>query len=190
MANPSNDNDVQQDLITGPAAADDEITRALAELAELAKPIASDARISLDALYYLLLLWSSFQVYPLEPASERYANGDIKIITSPTGWKIFDYGDCLSISPGEFYGSYSTGKLITVAQEMIEILAQRGITKVGILGHDIAKRAAWITCLEHEINILNYEPSDLDWEIRYRILEERKKAGKIKPHLKPALRQD
>lgn len=159
---------------------DDELNRSLAELAELVKPIATEGKVGIDAYFYLLLLWASFHVYPLEPPPGSSSSEPAKITTSDSGWKIFDYGDCLSTSPGENYGSYCTGKLITTAEEMIRMLAQRGITKVGFLGHDVARRAAWIECLEHNIAIINYEPTDFDWEVRFRILEARKAAEKVR----------
>lgn len=159
---------------------DDDLSQSLAELAELIKPISNEKKFGIDAYFYLLLLWASFHVYPLEPPPDTTGFKKPKIIKVEGGWTVFDYGDSLSTSPGEDYGSYCTGKLIRTAQEMIKILESRGVTKVGFLGHDVARRAAWIECLEHNIAIINYEPTDFDWDIRYRIAEMRKKTEKIK----------
>lgn len=167
-------------------AEDQDIANTLAELADLVKPIAGDGKISLDAFYYLLLLWASFHVYPLEPPpdgggeSGGEGGGGVKIIPLENGWNIRDYGDCLSTSPGDQYGGYCTGKLIITAQHMIDILAKRGVTKVGFLGHDVARRAAWVECVDQNIEIINYEASIFDVEVRNRILAARKKAGKIR----------
>jgi hypothetical protein len=161
-----------------------EIANTLAELADLVKPIAGEEKIGIDAFYYLLLLWASFHVYPLDPPPDT-TGGKAKIIPLASGWNAFDYGDVLSASPGEHYGNYCTGRLIESAQEMIDILAKRGVKKVGILGHDIARRAAWIECVDQEINIINFEPTDFDQEVRYRIIQERNRAGKIRKKLSP-----
>lgn len=167
-------------------AEDQDIANTLAELADLVKPIAGEGKISLDAFYYLLLLWASFHVYPLEPPPEGGSGGGAKIIPLENGWNIHDYGDCLSTSPAEHYGSYCTGKLIITAQHMIDILAKRGVTKVGFLGHDVARRAAWVECVDQNIEIINYEPSIFDIEVRNRILAARKKAGKIRKKISSA----
>lgn len=160
------------------------LANALAEIAELVKPIAAEEnKISLDAFYYLLLLWGGIHIYPLEPPPETLPGGGGEsgiavVIPLENGWKIFDYGDCLSASPGEEYGNYCTGKLITAAQEIINMLIIRGVTKVSMLGHDIARRAAWIECYEHGIEIINYDPTDFDWQARARIIEAREAARK------------
>jgi len=170
MANP-------EDTPANQTNADEDIDRALADLADLVKPIATEGKISIDAFFYLLLIWSSFHVYPLEPPQEAFPDG-AKVIPFKEGWQIVDFGDSISTSPGEYYGSYCTGRLINTAIQMIELMAQRGITKIGFLGHDVARRAAWMECLDHNISIINYEPTDFDWEVRYRILEDRKKSDK------------
>lgn len=157
---------------------EDAINKALAEISDLAKPVTDDTKISLDAFYYLLLLWASFHVFPLEPSTDPFPQGPT-IIPLDNGLEIYDYGDTLSVS--QHYASYCTGKIITAAQEIIKLMAQRGVTKLGFLGHEVARRAGWMECLEHEIKIINYEPSDFDWEVRRRILEAREKAKKTKP---------
>lgn len=160
-----------------PSEGMEELSFALSELAKMVKPMAGEVQIGIDALYYLLLLWGFFQIYPLEPSQEEKSGG-ATVIPVTDGWDIFDYGDCLSTSPGDHYRSYCTGKLINTSQKMIELLVKREITKIGFLGHEVARRAAWIECLEHDIEIINYEPTDFDWAIRQRVIEARKKAGK------------
>lgn len=161
----------------------EELSFALSELAKMVKPMAGEVKIGIDALYYLLLLWGFFQIYPLEPSQESDSSGGATVIPVDNGWDIYDYGDCLSTSPGEHYRSYCTGKMINSTQEMIEILVKRGVTKVGFLGHEIARRAAWIECVEHEIEIINYDPTDFDQAIRQRILERRKLSAKARQKL-------
>lgn len=168
-----------------PPQPEQDLGRSMADLAQLVKPLASEGKLSMDAFFYLLLIWGSFHIYPLEPPPDTSGSGGgAKIIPLDNGRNIFDFGDCLSTSPGEDYGSYCTGKLITATQEMIDLLVKRGVTKVGFLGHDVARRAAWIECVEHNIAIINYEPTDFDWEVRYRIIEARKKAQTIKKPVK------
>lgn len=176
------DNDDLQSNTPELAAADeaDDLTQALADLADFVKPLAREEKIGIDLFYYLLLLWAAFHVYPLDPPPDSTGEGGAKIIPVEGGFPIFDYGDCLSVSPGEDYGSYCTGRLIISAQAMIDLLAERGVVKVGFLGHDIARRAAWMECVDQNIEILNYEPSEFDKAVRYRVMEARKQAEKVR----------
>ena len=87
----------------------------------------------------------------------------------------------MSTSTGEDYGSYCQAKLYETIQEMVVILAQRGVKRVSIIGNSLAMRVAWIECVAHQIEIGNYEPSYLDISTRNRIIALKEKAKKLRP---------
>ena len=100
---------------------DPTLAQTIAELGQLLQPLSNDAQYEV-AFYYLLLLWSTFQVYPLEPEMD-YTTAESVVLIHPAkitqieqGLKIFDYGYCLTTSMGEFYGSTSTGRIIQASQ--------------------------------------------------------------------------
>lgn len=166
----------------------------LEQLSELIKPLTVD-EVQLIHFYYLLLLWASFRVYQIDPMADGEGDEDggiydgvPKVILLTNGRKIYDYGYCLSTSTGEDYGSYCTGKLIEVAQEMIHILDKRGVKIVGFAGHDIPKRAAWIECLETGIEVSNFYPDEYDWYLRDKIRKIRQvnsRTGEPEPDRRP-----
>lgn len=128
---------------------------------------------------YLLLLWSSFTIYQIEPdVSDEEGGGEgapeIKQLSS--GRVIADYGSRLITSPGESYTTSATGSLLEAVQDMVTTLASRGATQVGFYGHEIAQRAAWIYCLESNITVMGYEPTNADQKVRDRIAKHRKEA--------------
>jgi hypothetical protein len=163
---------------------EDSLADALSDLAELVKPLRLLLSPELRAgLSYLLLLWGAFYVYPLEPETSAYPKG-ARIITLEGGWKIFDYGDYLATSPGEHYGVCSTRNLIDTSQKMIALLEEKGVTKIGILGHPIAQRAAWMDCLIKNIEVINYEPTAEDWNCREHIVAAQAKAAEERAKLR------
>jgi len=170
----------------------DLLQQALAELEEAIKPleenILSGSNLdNADLTYYvayLYMLWAEFHIYILEPfagGESGSSDGTAKIIPLDNGRKIFDYGYALSTSVGEDYSSYCQGKLYETIQEMIAILAKRGAKKISLIGHSLAMRVAWVECVEHQIEIANYEPSDMDFRIRERLRTIKEKAKKLKP---------
>lgn len=154
---------------------DPTLAQTIAELGQLLQPLSNDAQYEV-AFYYLLLLWSYFQVYPLEPEQD-YTKAESVVLIHPAkitqieqGLKIFDYGYCLATSIGEFYGTTSTGRIIEAAQRIVRMLAERGITRVAFSGHPIAQRAAWIECMGYGIDC-TFDPTNDDWEIYRRIID-------------------
>lgn len=139
----------------------DTLGDALDELAALVNPHTTRGKLYFD-VYYLLLLWASIGIYQVEPMVEAGKEEAVKIIPLENGWKIFDYGYYLMSSPGENYGTYCTGKLIETTQEIINLLAKRGATRVGALGNSIAKRAAWMQCEDLGIQVDNFYPAESD----------------------------
>lgn len=152
---------------------EDPLGQALSELAQLIKPLVVDAR-SLESIQYIISLWSTFRVYQLDPPARPWPKGEgeegfagrFKIHSLDNGWEIFDYGFYLVTSVGKNYGTYCTGKLLETTVAMIDILAKRGARELSISGNDVAKRAAWMKCLESGITISNYFPTEADYDKR------------------------
>ncbi len=169
--------------------ADNELLQqALAELEAAIKPLEENPSLNdidiAQFYYYLHLLWAEFHIYITDPFAGGEGGGGVgtaKIIPLGNGRKIYDYGFALSTSTGEDYGSYCQAKLYETIQEMVVILAQRGVKRVSIIGNSLAMRVAWIECVAHQIEIGNYEPSYLDISTRNRIIALKEKAKKLRP---------
>jgi len=157
----------------------DTLSGALAELASLVKPLTSEYKETIG-LYYLLLLWSSIQVYQLKPyidsGDDSDGEGLPEIIPLANGWKIFDYGYYLASSPGDNYTTYCTGKLIETSQAMVDILAKRGAKQLGLVGNYIATRAAWMESENLGLEVSNYYPTTTDYALLKKIRKLRAEA--------------
>jgi hypothetical protein len=157
------------------------LEQALAELASLVGSAADSKafEITRDQVYYLLLLWAPFHVYPIKPYPADFTAGaEPRIQTLASGWKLIVYNDSVSASPGENYGSYCTGPLIAAAEEMVRMMAEKGVKNVALLGHQIAKRAAWMECFERNMEVANFGPSSDELAIITRIRQLRAEARK------------
>lgn len=127
------------------------------------------------AYQFLLLLWNYFEISMLEEDNEsdggeggsykKYPNRP-NIIQVEKGYQIFDYGTLLKTSSGKFYGSYTTGRLLTTVNAMIELLVQRGAKRVKIDGLAAAKRFAWIQCENKAIDVINFQPDTKEKTLR------------------------
>ncbi|MFZ0219718.1 MAG: hypothetical protein WAL30_05895 [Candidatus Aquirickettsiella sp.] len=120
-----------------------------------------------QAYQFLLLLWNYFEVAIIEEDKESEggeSGAHRKYPTRPNiiqvekGYQIFDYGSRLKTSSGKFYGSYTTGRLLTTVSSMINILIQRGAKQVKIDGLAAAKRFAWLQCEKNAIAVINFKP--------------------------------
>lgn len=182
---------IEQSNINNNEGEVDLLQQALAELEQAIQPLENDL-INMDDisninipyyLAYLYLMWAEFHVYFIEPfaGSEDAGSGIAKIIPIANGRKIFDYGFALSTSVGEDYASYSQGKLYQTIQEMIAIAVKRNVKKVSFIGNSLAMRVAWLECVEHQIETVNYEPGDMDFKVRERLRIVKEKAKKLKP---------
>jgi|GEM_PF-6595658 len=181
---PQADSQIEDDI----AAEADLLQQALAELEAAIQPFEQSARMYLDisAYYYFLhLLWAEFHIYIVEPFAGGEGSGSgtgtAKVIPLDNGRKIFDYGFALSTSVGDDYGSLCQGRLYETIQEMIAILAKRGVKKVSFIGNSIAMRVGWLECVESQIEVSNYEPTAYDFSVRQRIQALKEKAKKLKP---------
>lgn len=117
-----------------------------------------------QAHLFLLLLWSYFEVSIVETHEDSDGGESgtlltlLDIIQVEKGYPIFDYGTLLKTSSGKFYGSYTTGRLLTTVSSIIEILIQRGAKRVKIDGIAAAKRFAWLECERNAIDVINFKP--------------------------------
>jgi len=171
---------------------EDPLGQALSELAQLIKPLVVDAR-SLESIQYIISLWATFRVYQLDPVVRPLPKGEgeeggfagrFKIHSLDNGWEILDHGFYLVTSVGKNYGKYSTstGQLIETTVAMIDILAKRGARELSISGNDVAKRVAWMKCLESGITISNYFPTEEEYE-KYALITKVCEAMKTKKRI-------
>lgn len=150
----------------------DELFNQLAELMD--SPINSE-----QAYFLLLLLWGYFEVFVVEDDEEshggeggsykKYPNSSPNIIQVEKGYQIFDYGSLLKTSSGKFYGSYTTGRLLTTVKSMIDLLIKRGAKQVNFNGLAAAKRFAWIECEKFKIKVNNFTPDNQTLTLRDRL---------------------
>jgi hypothetical protein len=127
-----------------------------------------------QARLFLNLLWSYFEVSVVEHEdNEGGENGTIltrpDIIQVDKGYPIFDYGRLLKTSPGEFYGSYTTGRLLTTVNVMINLLDQRGAKRVKMNGLTAAKRFAWTECENKAIRVINFKLDPREKVLRFQL---------------------
>ena len=139
----------------------DQLFSQIAELVD--SPINSE-----QAYLFLLLLWGYFEVSILETHEGSNGEGGSgtttltvpNIIQIEKAYQIFDYGSHLKTSPGKYYGSYTTGRLLTTVKAMIDLLIKRGAKQVRFNGLAAAKRCAWIECEKSNIQAINFTPDN------------------------------
>src|SRR5579872_4423954 len=106
--------------------------KALEAMAEFLQPASApiDQLNPKDYVFYLLLLWSSFEVHQKEPPvtgdDAEGSTGGALVIPASEKRDIHDYGFYLSTSTGEDYRSYCTGPLLETVELMIEMMNLRG----------------------------------------------------------------
>lgn len=122
-----------------------------------------------QAYLYLLLLWGYFEVSMPEtqennnskagsnPLTTRSA---AKLIQIENGYLVHDYGSYLKTSAGEYYASYTTGRLLNTVKAMLHLLIQRGAKQLQFDGLAVAKRMAWIECEKYQIKVSNFQADD------------------------------
>ena len=126
--------------------------------------------------YSFLLLWGYFEITLIDDSSEEGDGITSKGLTDPTiiqvdkGYEIFDYGNYLRTSPGKYYGSYVTGRLLTTVKVMINLLIERGAKHVHFSGLPSAERVAWLECRKYNINT-SFKPDAKAQLLRSRINE-------------------
>ncbi|WP_010597346.1 hypothetical protein [Rickettsiella massiliensis] len=106
-----------------------------------------------QACAFLLLLWNYFVIYCEEEEGGETTRGQKsgKKIKEKDTYLIIDYGNYLITSVGDYYGSYSTKRLIRSVQRMIEMIAEKGIKKVRFLGTPVAERVAQEACEKYNL---------------------------------------
>lgn len=122
---------------------------------------------------YLLLLWGYFEV-SVDDGSQGDASASTalsrpKIIQIEQAYQIFDYGTHLKTASGKFYGSYTTGRLLTTVREMIKLMSERGAKKLQFVGLDAAKRFASLECEKYKIKATNFTPDSKTKILRDRL---------------------
>lgn len=107
----------------------------------------------------------------------------LKLIEAKSGWKIHDYGNALSSSPGELLfgkqkdddeGGGGAGTIVNqaviTAFEMVELAKQHGWTGIQLVdGHPLMAWAAWMQALDSGLEIEGYTPTANDHSKRRRI---------------------
>lgn len=138
----------------------------------------------LDTCPYLQIVDTVLHYIDEEPPEVQFINGEF-------GWKIFDYGDALSSSPGEGIlglseyprvlgdeddGDEGGGKgtiwnqAFMTAAEMVAIAKAHGWKGIQIIdGHRVMKRGAWIKALSEGLPVVGFEPSAEDEKVRKRV---------------------
>lgn len=132
---------------------------------------------------------------------------EVQFIEAQSGWKIFDYGDAMSSSPGELIlgmaayrrtlsneedGDEGGGKgtiwnqaFVTAAQ-MVEIAQQHGWKGIQIIdGHRVMRRSAWIAALNAGLPVVGFEPTAEDEKVRKRIDMSPSEIEALKHKIKP-----
>jgi hypothetical protein len=103
----------------------------------------------------------------------HYPNRQFKkipdIICTESGLKILDYGDRLTSSVGENYGSYCISPLLKAAFIMVDCVEKGRGTKVKISGIPQARRFAWRECTQRNIAVSNFSPSTAD-HVRHKLV--------------------
>jgi hypothetical protein len=133
---------------------------------------------------------------------------EVQFIDAKSGWKVFDYGDAMSSSPGEMIlgmGEYRRvlsgedggdeggggkgtiwNQAFMTASEMVEIAQQRGWKGIQIIdGHRVMKRGAWITALSAGLPVVGFEPTAEDDKVRKRVDMSASEIEALKHKIKP-----
>lgn len=132
-----------------------------AQLAE----ITQNSDINPQPYLFLLLLWGYFEV----SVSKTIASIKPNIIQFEQGYPIFDYGSHLKTSAVKNYGSYTTGRLLITAREMVKLLTDRGAKELRFDGLIAAKRVAWLECEKCKIKVVNFIPDNQTLTLRDRL---------------------
>lgn len=151
-------------------------------------------RISASDVVYLLDQCPFLQISDVALPSSNEIQ-PLKIIQAKSRWKIHDYGNALSSSPGELlYGYFrrQTGKdekggeggigeaapgvgtiinqAVITAFEMVELAKQYGWSGIQLIdGHPRMAWAAWMQALDSGIELEGYTPTAQDYAKRQRI---------------------
>jgi hypothetical protein len=144
---------------------------------------ASDVLYLLDQCPFLQIMDTGLQMTSELPP--------LQLITAKSGWKIHDYGNAMSSSPGESIygkprlrrtrldqgedkggeggeGGSGVGTLVNqaviTAVEMVEIAQQHGWAGVQLIdGHPLMAWAAWMQTLDSGMELEGYEPTAKDY---------------------------
>ncbi len=145
---------------------------------------ASDVVYLLDQCPFLQIMNTGFTTEELPP---------LQLVTAKSGWKIHNYGNAISSSPGlwlfgnpktsptvidgrEGSGSSGTGtgtlvnQAVTTAMEMVRIAIEQGWEGIQLVdGHPLMAWAAWMQSLDAGLDLEGYAPTAKDMAKRRRI---------------------
>ena len=146
---------------------------------------ASDILYLLDQCPFLQIMDTALPVSPeIKP---------LVLVTAKSNWKIHDYGNAISSSPGELLfgplgkprkkweddeeggeGGSGSGTMVNqaviTAFEMIELAKQHGWAGVQIVdGHPLMAWAAWMQAFDSEITLEGFNPTAQDFSKRRRL---------------------
>lgn len=132
---------------------------------------------------------------------------EVQFITAQSGWKIFDYGDAMSSSPGEAIlgmaehhrmvsaddtggegGGHGTiwNQAFMTASEMVEIAKVHGWKGIQIIdGHRVMKRGAWIKALDIGLPVIGFNPTSDDIRVRERVAMSSSEVEALRHKIKP-----
>jgi hypothetical protein len=134
---------------------------------------------------------------------------EVQFIDAKSGWKVFDYGDAMSSSPGEKILGFAEYKRILkqdeedddeggggkgtiwnqaflTAAEMVAIAKEHGWRGIQIIdGHRVMKRSAWIAALSEGLPVVGFEPSSEDEKVRKRVGMSSSEIETLRHQIKP-----
>ncbi len=164
-------------------------------------------RVSAADVVHLLNQWPFLQITDIQLQIDQQIQ-PLKILQAKSHWKIHDYGDALSSSPGELVygkvgslkkhardkeqgdqeGGSGVGTLVNqaviTAFEMVDLALQRGWHGIKLIdAHPLMAWGAWMRCLEAGVDLAGYEPSAYDYA-RFKRIKGREPS--VRPSLKPS----
>jgi len=149
-----------------------------------------EREITPEEIQYFLDRWLFVQIISTNniPPLEQ-----VKILTAKSKWKIINYGDALTSSPGEFLfaaghmqnenmdedgdGGQANGGQGTIwrqafntATEMVQLAKEFGWEGIHFVdGHPLMKWAVWMEAMDEQVPFTGFEPSEKDLARRERV---------------------
>lgn len=121
------------------------------------------------------------------------------LIDTPNGWTIHDYGQAMSVSPGESlleesttYKGKGTGTVVNqafaVAKEMVALAIEKGWAGIEIIaGVRLMEWSIWMAAEDKGFEVFGFEPNQQEKEKRARIKQLQESKAPVK---QPGLARD
>jgi hypothetical protein len=146
-------------------------------------------KVSPREMQYLLDMCPFLQIVDTVLHYTDQAPPEVQFIEARSGWKILDYGDAMTASPGEHIlglggyrrvdedgdesgGGHGTiwNQAFLTATEMVEIAQARGWKGIQMIdGHRVMRRGAWIKALAAGLPVSGFKPTQEDERVRQRV---------------------